>query len=97
MSKSMKIQVSHVMVSFLNNNIQEYSFSLKKETAGFWDSASADYDYKTDTVKRIYCWYPPEYYALPRILSTEELNRIFKRCDHTVAGFIQAMRAALEI
>lgn len=92
----MKLTTTKKMVSELNKAIPEYHFSLDLINTG-WFADDRDYDYKTGKTKVISVWYPAEYYALPKQLSTTDLEYSYKRSNRTWDGFIQSLRQDIEI
>ena len=92
----MKVQVTKAMATFLNKNIQQYTFSVAKVHTWYY-SDPIDYDNKSGMTKVIRVSYPAEYYAMPKELSTTDLAKIFMRSDRTADGFIQAVMREIEI
>lgn len=65
------------------------------ETAGYLSSDRNDGTGLYNVIKINYTW---DCYALPRYLTTRELNNIYKRCtEKTADGFIYALKNAIEI
>lgn len=61
-----------------------------------WENEQ-DYDYTSGQFKYIRIVYPDNYYAMPRYLTTRDLQHIAGRCDGTMDGFMKAVKAAIEI
>ena len=57
----------------------------------------ADYKPERGTIAAIMIYYPAEFYAVPRALSTRELNRIFRSSDKTADGLFAAILDEIEI
>ena len=101
----MKVKVSNPMVKFLNAHINGMKFVLEKYTVDNYRITvdydlfrnETDYNTKTGLMSTIKVLYPNEYYAMPYYLTTRELNKLFLMSDHTAAGFIKEIRAAVEI
>jgi hypothetical protein len=56
-----------------------------------------DYDMRTGNMKAILVEYPIEYYAMPRYVTTRELQRIFRESDHSYDGFKRSLIDNIEI
>ena len=101
----MRVMVSVPMVKFIKKALPEYAVSLEKysmdQYRAYVDydvlSNETDWNYETSRFKVIRIGYPANYYAMPRYLTTRELNKIFSRSDKTADGFISEIRAAIEI
>ena len=42
-------------------------------------------------------YYPAEFYAFPRDLDNDEITCLARRCDGTLAGFLEALADEIEI
>ena len=102
----MKIKVSKVFAKHIEKVLPEYTvrvIELSDEsyqalvgesvyTAEQW----GDFNEKTRATKVIEIQYPAEYYALPRYLSTYEINQIFKGIN-TIEGLNTEIVNALSL
>ena len=90
--KSMRTMYPCVTVSMQTYKPDTYSWYV----GSVWENEQ-DYDYTSGQFKCIRIVYPENYYAMPRYLTTRELQRIAGRCDGTLDGFMKAVYAAIEI
>ena len=85
----MKVQVSKVFASFINQVAKDRNLNFSAEVVeipsnsygfliGHYWSAYNDYNAKTGQFRAICIQYPREYYAPNRYISTNELNRLFR-------------------
>lgn len=101
----MKVKVSYPMTKLLNDQISGVIFSLEKYTGELYErfvdfdlfAHTADYDSKKGVFKVIKVNYPADCFAMPGYLTTKDLNRIFSNSDHTMTGFIKAVKDQIEI
>ena len=101
----MKVKVTYPMLKLLKNALPDYSVSLVKMPIDLYRamvdfdeySNYKDYSYKTEKFSVIRIDYPAEYYAMPQYLTTNILSKIFRSSDHTMNGFIDAVKAYCEI
>ena len=101
----MKVKATKAMTKYLNDHIENITFTLEKLTEAAYRMQvdidtylnEIDYSIKTGLFSVIKVSYPGEYYAMPRYLTTKDLNRIFARSDHTAEGFIKAVLSDIEI
>lgn len=100
----MKVKVTNVFRKFLQEQISGYNFRLiELDVENYrmiidYDLYSwEDFNAAKRTMKAIKVIYPADCYAMPRYLSTRELNEIFSRSDRTAAGFIEAIKQEIEI
>jgi hypothetical protein len=103
----MKLRTTKKLAKLLNDKIKNYTIRHEKLSRIVFernvDSYSfdhdVDYDYTTNTYNVFIVDYPPEYYAIPRYITTKDLRRIFNsnKCDGTLENFIQAFYNDIEI
>ena len=101
----MKVMVSNPMVKLLNDHISGVVFSLEKYSREIYEkyvdydlfSNINDYNSTKGVFKVIKISYPAEFCAMPGYLTTRELNKIFSYSDHTMTGFIEAVKNQVEI
>ena len=107
---NMIIQASKTMSHFLNDHLKDIgSFSYVKMRPAAYNhmvNGAAWYENNNDLIfdnsgrefyRVIILEYPPEFYALPAYISSNDLLNVFKNSDKTAAGFINEMRAAYEV
>ena len=109
-NKNMKVQATKTMKDFLNmhlNDIGRFSY-IKMRPAAYAHTVNAAgwYENSNDVIfdrngrefyRVIILEYPPECYAPPAYISSNDLLKVFKHSNKTAAGFINEMRAAYEV
>ena len=102
----MNIKVTKAFVKELNKHLtsakayyREFSrheYAMKIDYDLY--SNEIDYSPKTGKFAAILIEYPDSYYAMPKSLTTRELNRIFRReSDGTPESYWKALNAAIAI
>ena len=95
----MKIKASKTMTKELKKYLPEgYNMTLEKmsESQFAWHVDIDTYKHETDynitdnTFSVIKVVYPHEFYAMPKYITTKDLNNIFKSCDKTWDGFVNS-------
>ena len=92
----MKCTTTKTMVKELQKRFPTLSFSLIEKDTGWFDD-SRDYNPKTGKTKFIKVVYPDEFYAMPRFLSTKDLEEGLRKSDRTLEGFLNAMESVIAI
>lgn len=101
----MKLKCTKTLANELNKNIKDYEISLIKlsenEFTWYVDidkyKHEIDFDYKTNKYNVLCVYYPNNYYACNKYITTNELSEIFNKCDKTLNGFIKAFFEYVEI
>jgi hypothetical protein len=101
----MKVKATKKMAQVLSNNIKEYKITLEQFTERNYslfvnlDSYKNENDYNINTglFNTIKVTYPPEYYAYPSYLSTNDLVKCFNKSSGTLQSFIEKVREFVEI
>ena len=106
----MRIQATKVMTNALNKGAREYGkeYAFRHITATpqeyeryvdrdlFTAEDYGDYDINTGKFRAIAVVYPDDCYAMPRYLTTRELNREFVKGD-TYESYIKRVLESVEI
>lgn len=98
----MKIQVSKIFARFINETatetgakfyaeVLEMSETAYKFNVNIWGPDWIDYNPKTGKFKAIRVSYPPEFFAVPIYLTTENLNKAFTRYNVKTAADLKNM------
>ena len=103
----MKVKTSNTMVSFIKKNIKIKDIDrvyLKKINYGVYQwycnynaNCNLDYDYKTNLYKVIVITYKDNCYACDKYLTTTDLINFYKMSNKTTQGFIDELKANIEI
>lgn len=89
----MKVKVSKTFAAYINKAAKELGFKVEASVVTMSGRAykmnvsmdlyeaegTGDYDYVEDEAKAIRVEYPAEYYAMPKYITTAELNREYRR------------------
>ena len=104
----MQVKVSKVMEKFINQNVahvcgcrchlvkmsvQSYEYNVDYNAI----RNEIDYNPKTGNMQALLIEYDPNYYAMPKYLTTKDLTRIFRGSNKTETGFINELKNALMI
>lgn len=104
----MQVKVSKVMEKFINQNVahvcgcrchlvkmsvQSYEYNVDYNAI----RNEIDYNPKTGNMQALLIEYDPNYYAMPKYLTTRDLTRIFRGTDKTASGFIKELTNILMI
>lgn len=95
----MKVKATHPMVKLMQQATPNYDIRLVKMTTDQYKmmvdidifNHEADYNDRTGMMQVIRVGYPANYYAMPRYVTTKDLNRVFRNSDHTIEGFTKAL------
>ena len=99
----MKVLATKTMTNAINDFLKENGERKRAiyETLSRWaykcmidfDVWANEIDYlpKTDALRVIKIVYPPEYFAMPRYLTSNDLVKIFKKSDKTYNGFMREL------
>lgn len=102
----MRVKVSNVMIKemkkILPENYSIYLLEMNPELYRIHIDADifrneSDFDYKKNVFKVIQVVYPPEYYAMPRYITTNDLHKIYKHSDGTFNGFFHELKNDCEV
>lgn len=88
-----------------DNRFINYSIEFLKVSDRFyylncasrWDDHENDFDYINNTYNVIKITYPDNYYACDRYITTNDLLKVFRGSDKTLAGFIDNFKDYIEI
>lgn len=106
----MKVKVSKVMAAAIKKEIAAGNYP-GIESAQYCEMSAdnyrlfvdcfglniTDYDYNKSVYKAIQVTYPADYYAMPRYITTKDLNQAFKESDKSYIGFFKALYKIIEI
>ena len=102
----MNIKLSTKLLVYLQKNIPEYRFILMQTSREYFDACAdskcdenaADYDPRHKIARLLQVNYPDNTAGcVKRYLTTRNLETIYRGCNGTEAGFIQALRKDLAI
>lgn len=103
----MKVKATKVMADFLRKSTgkRDFTISLEKMTERQFALCvsietyrhTADYNPETCLFNVIKITYPPEYWAMPRYITTADLLNIFKHSNKTAEGFAKDFAEYVEI
>lgn len=107
----MQVKVSKVFAAFINKTAKEMGFKAHAEVVEMGDNQYrfsvgdpidgchyGDWDWKKSKFRALMITYPYEYYALPKYLTTEELNKEYVRGKiNSVEGLKAMLREMIEI
>lgn len=104
----MKVKVTKVMTDEINKYFQkngigytayfvEYSPTEYNIYVGSSMCHENDYDWTKNKMKAIKIAYPDNYYAMPRYLTTDDLYKMFWKCNKTIDGFMKELHSEVEI
>ena len=96
----MKVKVSNPMLKVFKAALSNCSVTLEKmlpeqyEISVDYDLFKHEVDYSTRTGKFsvLRIAYPPEYYAIPKYITTRDLHQIYQASDKTYTGYIEAIK-----
>lgn len=95
MTRELKKAITGYEFCYIELNPDAYSWNV----ASIWDN-EIDLKYTKEgkpVFRAIKVIYPPEFYAMPYYLTTRELNKIFRNSNKTLEGFMNEVKAAIEI
>lgn len=101
----MKLKATKVLAKLLNEKIKDYEISLVKfsEREFKWNvdidsyNHEIDFDYRTNKYNVLCIYYPQNYYACNKYVTTKELYNIYNKSDKTLDNFIQKFFEYIEI
>ncbi len=102
----MRVQATKTMAKAINDYTGKKTFSAryvemntdnyKFYVGSFFDNIM-DYNSAKGVMVAIEITYPAEYYAMPRFLTTKDLDRAFRESDRTFEGFMDRVKEECEI
>ena len=104
----MKVKVTKVMTSEINKYFKkngigytayfvEYTPNEYSIYVGSTMCHEDDYDWTKNVMKAIKIAYPDSYYAMPRYLTSNDLYKLFRKCNKTLEGFMKELYSEVEI
>ena len=101
----MFVKVSNPMIKAMKKAMPEYSFKLLELTPESYQLKvdydlfrnESDFNIDKHIFKVIQIIYPPEYYALPRYITTRDLRRTYKNSDGSYDDFINELIKDCEV
>lgn len=104
----MKVMVSKTMVNKINAFFKKvgtnyHAAYVEMPLNKYLVYVGGGYDNKLDfkpsinMMKAIRIEYPPSMFAMNRFLTTNDLSKIFHKCDKTLDGFMKELYAEVEI
>lgn len=99
----MQVAATKKMTRVLNSAYSEsgYSFTYTEMSRRYYENSvnyrawlenGADYIPDRDVYRVIRLDYPPEYYALPRFITTADLSKCFRASDGSLSDFLDNLQ-----
>lgn len=96
----MKLTTTKALASALNKEFENLDIHKEQITRNdfscFWNNEK-DYDFSTGKFNVIVVDYPAHYYAMPRLITTKDLERIYHSSNGTWKDFVKEFFEEVQI